>query len=378
MNKLLSPPLILLLIILLSGLAVAVITREYLNNSPVGKTPLAKEVASPSLGEAPTTQPSPSLAPTLPPLPSSKVLTGSTHVFQTFNNCGPASLSMALSFYDQTVSQQQLGNQLRPYQNPQGDNDDKSVTLAELAAKAADLGYLTFHRPAGDIELLQQFVAHDMPVITLTWLKPNEDIGHYRIIKGYDLANQTLIQDDSLQGKDLSYSYNEFNQLWQAFNYEFLVLVPPEKEALAAQILGERVDETTAWRIAANRAQEQLVQNPEDIYAQFNLAKAQYYLGEYPQAVSSYEQVAARLPRRMLWYQIEPILAYYQLGQHDQVLAITQQIFDSQNRGFSELHWLRGLIYQQRGQTMAATEAFRLAEQYNTTEYWKTNLKPIL
>ena len=40
---------------------------------------------------------------------------------------------MALSYYGVRESQQDLGRDLRPYQNPQGNNDDKSVTLAELA-----------------------------------------------------------------------------------------------------------------------------------------------------------------------------------------------------------------------------------------------------
>src|SRR3989344_1067131 len=52
--------------------------------------------------------------PTLPPSESTKVLTGGTQVFQTFNNCGPAALSMALSYYGIKVSQHELGDILRP------------------------------------------------------------------------------------------------------------------------------------------------------------------------------------------------------------------------------------------------------------------------
>ena len=76
---------------------------------------------------------SPTPTPTLPPLPSQKILPNDYHVFQTFNNCGPAALSMELSYYGINISQQELVQDLRPYQNPQGDNDDKSVTLDELA-----------------------------------------------------------------------------------------------------------------------------------------------------------------------------------------------------------------------------------------------------
>jgi predicted double-glycine peptidase len=318
--------------------------------------------------------PSPSPLLSLAPLPTQKTLASGSHAFQTFNNCGPASLSMALSYFEITATQQELGNALRPYQNLQGDNDDKSVTLAELAVKAQEYDLLTYHRPGGNLKIIQNFIAEDIPVITRTWTKPNEDIGHYRVVKGYDQSQNILIQDDSLQGKNLSYTIDEFNQLWQAFNYEFLVLVPPEKKAIAETILGDQLDEKTAWELALQQAQAQVSQTPTDIYAQFNLLTAHYHLGNYQATVTIFEQVQDRLPERMLWYQLEPLLAYYQLGQDDRVLSLTQEILANHNRAFSELHYLRGQIFRKRGQTIAANEAFKLAEQYNQHPYWQTNL----
>ena len=312
--------------------------------------------------------------PELAPLPESKVLIGGTQIFQTFNNCGPASLSMALSYFGFTVGQGTLGQELRPYQNPQGDNDDKSVTLEELAAKGEEYGLIAYHRPAGDIELLQQFIAQDIPVVTRTWLYPDEDIGHYRVVKGYDLTTGELIQDDSLQGQNLRYGYQDFLQLWEVFNYEFLVLVPAEKQAVAEQLLGERADERAAWRLALEQAETRLAEVPGDINVQLNRSVALYHLGEYRQSVQAYEAVADRLPGRTLWYQIEPILAYFELGEYDRVLQITQAVFDSQNRAFAELHQLRGLIYQERGQTELAQQEFALAQQYNSANYWLHNL----
>src|SRR5690606_183463 len=122
----------------------------------------------------------------LPQIPAEKTLRGGTHVFQRYNNCGPAALSMALSYYGINISQEELGSNLRPYQVASGDNDDKSTTLEELAAKSKEYGFVPFHRPVGSAEVIKQFIAHDMPVITRTWTKPDEDIGHYRVIKGYN------------------------------------------------------------------------------------------------------------------------------------------------------------------------------------------------
>lgn len=338
-------------------------------------SPLAELLnVSPAVHIPPSPTPSPPFV-TLPEPPISQILPGGTHVFQTFNNCGPAALSMALSYYGHQVSQQTLGNQIRPYQNSQGDNDDKSVTLAELAARAEEFGLRTYHRPAGDMELIEQFIAQGIPVIARTWLRPGEDIGHYRVVKGYDRARRILIQDDSLQGRNLEYTYDAFNELWHAFNYEFLVLVPTDKIAIAEQILGERLNETAAWELALELAQNQEQAEPNNPYARFNQLVAHYYLDEYQQAVDIYEDVADELPRRMLWYQIEPILAYYHLGEYDIVLNMSQDIFNSQNRAFSELHWLRGMIFQQRGDETAAAQAFALSQQYNSSPYWEVNVE---
>ena len=78
---------------------------------------------------------------------------------------------MALRFYKVIVSQQELGQALRPYQVPGGDNDDKSVTLQELAEKSKEYGFIPYHRPMGNPDLVKQFIANDMPVISRTWTK---------------------------------------------------------------------------------------------------------------------------------------------------------------------------------------------------------------
>lgn len=313
----------------------------------------------------------------LPPIPAQKTLSPGTHVFQTFNNCGPASLTMALSYFGITVTQQEVGSQIRPYQIASGDNDDKSVTLAELAAFAEEKNLLTYHRPAGNMNLVKQFIAADIPVITRTWLEPGEDIGHYRVIVGYDENRGILIQDDSLQGNDLEYTYAAYNELWQAFNYEFLVLVPQDKKEEAELILGALVDKNVAWEMALGLADQQLKTDDSDIYAHFNRAVALYELGQYEESVAAYERVASRLPRRMLWYQIEPILAYYKTNKFDQVLSMSQTIFESQNRAFSELYYIRGLIFESRNQPEQAAEAFSLADRYNSSSYWKANLSSL-
>lgn len=298
-------------------------------------------------------------------IPSSKLLNTNYHVFQSFNNCGPAALSMALRFYNIVVSQQELGNALRPYQNPQGDNDDKSTTLAEMAEKAKDYGLIPYHRPLGNAELVKQFIAADIPVITRTWLKPADDIGHYRVVKGYEESTKEFIQDDSLQGKNLRYTYSEFNVLWEKFSYEYLVLVPPEKDSRARQILGINSDPKAAWQSAVKYAEDQLLKEPNNIYVRFNLSVALYYVGNYQRSVTEFEKIEAQLPFRTLWYQIEPIQAYYELGNYDRVFSITEKILNNHNRAFSELYVIRGDIYRKQNNNDRAREEYAKAVEYN-------------
>src|SRR3989338_2199442 len=220
--------------------------------------------------------PSPSAVSSTSPAPlkilGQKTIPQKLHVFQTFNNCGRAALSMALSYYDINVSQEELGVELRPWQNPQGVNDDKSVTLEELGNKAKDFGLIPYHRPNGNIDLIKKFIAHDLPVITRTLTNLEEDIGHYRVVKGYNDETGQIIQDDSLQNKNLWFSYADFSLLWKQFNFEYLILVPKDKDEIAQNILGENKDPYVAWQKAVQNSQKQLEENQYDIYARFNLS----------------------------------------------------------------------------------------------------------
>lgn len=340
---------IILSLALVGGLILAYSQSRFLDlvSAP---SPPRLQIASPS--------PSPFASP-----PASKVLSGGTHTFQTFNNCGPSSLSMALSYYGINISQHVIGQALRPWQNSQGDNDDKSVTLSELAAHSRKFDLTPVHRPAGDLDQVRQLIALDLPVIARTWTKPDEDIGHFRVIKGYDQTS--ILQDDSLQGKDLWFTDQDFNILWKKFNYEYLVLVPEDKLAAVERILGAHYDARIAWSAAADISRREIQANPNDTFAHFNLSVALYNLGDYQGSVREFELVKNMLPARTLWYQIEPILSYYQLGQYDQVFAITSSILEGGNRAFSELYLLRGNILAKQGDQEGARGQYQLALKYN-------------
>ena len=294
-----------------------------------------------------------------------KTLENEYHVFQTFNNCGPASLSMVFSYFGINKSQKELGQELRPYQNPRGDNDDKSVTLEELSRKSEEYGFVAYYRPNGNIELLKLFIAYDIPVIVKTLTKENEDIGHYRVVKGYDDTTREIIYDDSFQGKNLRFSYESFNKIWEKFNFEYLVIIPKDKVMIAEAIIGEDKDINKAWEKAAKNARELVEKYPENIFYRFNLSVALYNTGAFQESVAEFEKVESKLPFRTLWYQIEPIQAYFALSDYERVFYLTDEILNNYNKAFSELYLIRGEIYKIRGDAAAAKNEFEKAVFYN-------------
>jgi hypothetical protein len=309
--------------------------------------------------------PKPTEVPLIAP-PESYVLPQGQFVSQSFNNCGPASLSMVLSMYGKSVSQETLRQEMRPFSNPLGGVDDKSIFAPEFVKYAQMHGMEALQRPGGDIELVKKLVANGVPVIVRTWLHPNEDIGHFRIVRGYNDTTQIFIQDDSYEGPNLSYSYSEFLSMWQPFNYGYILVYPKDKEPVVKAILGEDMDEKKAYSKAIVEAEKSLMANPDDRYALFNLASTYYHLGDYQKSVDYYEKAKAQLPSRMLWYQLEPIYAYAKLNNGNQVMLLADGILNNGNLAYSELYQLKGEEYLKQGNRDAAKAEFEKAVFYNS------------
>jgi len=287
------------------------------------------------------------------------------HTYQAFNNCGPATLSMILNWYGIKVSQSELGDAMRPYQIASGDNDDKTIFTYEFVDWAQKYGLKAIDRRNGDIDLLKRFSANGIPVVVKTWLHPGEDIGHFRIVRGFDESSGVVIQDDSYEGPNKKFSYFDFLAMWQPFNYDYIVVFSPDMEEKVMAILADENNEQIAWQNTLTRAQKEAELDPDNFYPNFNISVASYHLGNFKASVEAFEKVEAKLPKRMLWYQIEPILAYQKLGNYDRVFEIIQRILDNGNRAFSELYMIRGEIYLEKGEMDKAREQFEQALLYN-------------
>lgn len=288
-----------------------------------------------------------------------------THIYQTFNNCGPATLSMILAFNGKSISQKELGDAMRPYQIPSGDNDDKTIFTTEFVDWAKKYQVEALGRINGDISTLKIFTANGFPVVVKTWLHMNEDIGHFRIVRGFDENDEVIIQDDSYEGPNKKLPYYDFLSMWQPFNYAYIIVYTPDQKDLVEAIIGLELDESVAWQNSLARAQKEAELDAENVYPWFNISRAYYHFGDYQKSTEAFEKVETRLPRRMLWYEIEPVLAYQKLSKYDRVFQITEKVLNGGNRAYSEFYQIRGEVYLAQGKMEEARREFELAVRYN-------------
>lgn len=284
------------------------------------------------------------------------LLPGATWVPQTFNNCSPATASMVLQYFGYSVSQAVTKETLRT--NP----TDSNVFTYEMRDYFKTFGIESKLFYNGDIKLLKTLVTNGFYVVVEDWLHPNEDIGHVTIIRGFDDEKGVFISDDSYIGTNITYEYQEFDQTqWKAFNREYLPVYKKDMEGLLKAIIGENWDEETMYENSIKVNNAALTQDPKDMYSWFNLGTSYYALGDYPQAKLAFEKSRALgWPRRMLWYQYEPISTYNKLGEYQKALELAR-IGLASNDSYAELHLESAIAYKGLGDLTKAQEEIDLA-----------------
>jgi len=110
---------------------------------------------------------------------------------QTWNNCAPVSTKMVLSYYGITVTQDEASFALRPHR------DDKHVDAGQVSRYLDGFGLKALFREAGDAGKIKTLLSNGIPVMVAQWLLTGDDIGHYRVLRGYDDAQGVWINGDS-------------------------------------------------------------------------------------------------------------------------------------------------------------------------------------
>lgn len=294
------------------------------------------------------------------PLPGpSARLAGIRHERQTWNNCGPATISMLLSYFGHTATQREAAAFLKP------DREDKNVSPDELVAYAHSLGYEARVIVGSDLNMIRTFVANGLPVIIETWFipEPNDEMGHYQLVIGYD--EDELIFYDSYQGPNVRETFAQVEPLWKVFNRTAIAVWTSELTPLVDAILGERADERVMHQRALEQSLAEVAADPKDKFAWFNVGTNQLALGNYPAAAEAFDTARQlELPWRMMWYQFGPYVTYFELGRYADVIELATLTLRRVKNLEESLYW-RGRAYAAVGNAKAARADFEAALRYN-------------
>lgn len=332
----------------------------------------------------PTITPTPSPTPT--PLPTLALLPGIRHEYQLWNNCGPANLSMSLSFWGWEGNQRVTGEYLKPNQR------DKNVMPYEMTAfvnEETDLKAIA--RVGGDLETVKSFIAAGFPVLLETGFEdPREDakftgwMGHYEVVNAYDDAEGEFYVQDSYLGPQIAAPYQDMENRWRAFNYLYIIVYPPEKETQVLNLLGPHADEVYNYQQAAAKASEEIytLSGRAKYFAWFNRGTNLVALDDYAGAAAAYDEAFRIYPElseeerpwRMMWYQTGPYWAYfYTTRYYDVINLATQTIENVSEPAIEETWYWRALAREALGDVSGAIadleEAVELNENFDTGWY---------
>jgi len=342
-------------------------------NSPETRAPqptvtvrlTATSMPHPTVTLTPVPFPNPTIAARSTPAALSSaivLLTGFRQTFQTWNNCGPANLTMELSYYGWKGTQAQAAASLKP------DPEDRNVNPDEVAAFARSQGFQAVVRVNGSLDLLKALLRAGFPTIVEKGFEPEEKLGwmgHYEVVVGWSDTTREFVVMDSYLGPNLSVPFDEMDKYWRQFNWTYVVVYRPDQAEALAKVIGAEMDDATMYRNALARAQAELTSNPNDAFGWFNLGTNYSALGMPSESVKAYDEARRLgLPWRMTWYQFGWFEAYLAADRTDDVMALADATLKS-NPYSEEMYFYKGLVLQKRGDANAAKEQFELALKHN-------------
>ena len=305
------------------------------------------------------------------PVPASFALDGMGLEYQTMNNCGPANLSMNVTYWGWTTNQHITEEALKTHK------DDRNVMLQEMLdfvqASTNLKGQLRY---GGDIEVIKHLLSDGFPVLLERGHTDEDDgwMGHYSIITAYDDATQTVQIPDTLLGM-MSMSYAELERDWWHFDGIYLVVYPAEREQEVLTMLGTDADpeQNLQNTLAKLEARIQQMSGQDLFFAVYSKGSVLVEMGDYLGAAQAYDQAFALYnqldfglrPWRITWYQVGPYLAYYYTGRYQDALNLADQtIANTSFPSLPETWYWGGQSALMLGDKVTAERYFRKALEF--------------
>ena len=320
-----------------------------------------------SLAATPTSGPTPLPTATPPALPPSAALPAPAWEKQGWNNCGPATLAMALRYYGWQGDQDDIADLLKP------DPGDKNVNVEELVYYVRTrAGWLNAeYRVGAELRTLKRFLAAGYPVVIEKSLElpPNEGGGgwaaHYVLLTGYDDERQAFVTQDTFDGADLPVSYADLDERWHAFNHVYIVVFPAEQAENVAALMADDSDPEVNRQRALERSQAEVAAAPDDAFAWFNLGTNLAHFERYGEAAQAYDTaLGLGLPWRFTRYQFGPYIAYFNQGRFEDVIDLATSTLYRTSKSEEARLW-RGWARYRLGELGGALDDFQAALEIN-------------
>jgi hypothetical protein len=171
--------------------------------------------------------------------PASAAVGGVPAFWQTWNNCGPASVAAVLSYWGIERTQGAVAAVLRV------DGSEHGMGPYGVPSYARSLGMQALVGVAGNTALLKALLATGFPVIVTQWVSMSDHTSHYRPLTAYDDNKAIFLASDPLLGPDHAIGYADFAPMWAEDDNRFLVLYPPSRRAVLAAVVA-----ASGWTMA--------------------------------------------------------------------------------------------------------------------------------
>ena len=125
------------------------------------------------------------------------------------NYCGPACLAMVLNYWDETRSFSQRKITAEIF-----DSQSQATYNSELVLYPRTKGFESYSFQ-GNLRILKDVVAKDIPVVVLTKTIKQIAKGHYRVVIGFDEGEDQIIFHDPYFGDRSAMTSEDFMKVWE-------------------------------------------------------------------------------------------------------------------------------------------------------------------
>ena len=306
-----------------------------------------------------------------PSLPKRVLLEGMQRVWQQFNRCSAAAITMQISYWRGEINYYDTIRAINPR------DADASTRLEEMLAYAQTFGLAGVERLGGDLPMVKRLVAAGFPVLVETvyyeeGAEANKTwMSHNRVVVGYDDDKNEAYLFDSLLGFGADNTgkpvkYDDMMERWRQLNYSYMVLYEPHQEAEVRNLMGEaHWDAEQNINALYERVTQDLAVKPNDAFNHFNMGTVLARMGRYEEAVEWYDSARQiGLPFRMMWYQFDIFESYLAVGRIRDVQTLAWRVIGD-TEGVEEMYYYLALSYIAEGDMFRAVAQLEQAVWYN-------------